>query len=133
MPNLQEKRESELHRSDGKIITSLRWADGKKNYEPEHETRLLKRNRTTRGSDQKLNFTFKENNEAVLPREDVETKLSQPFTVGGVHQGKRQLVLPCSLTELTTEQINDQALIMLKFLCSANSQLHFATLLSSIV
>ncbi|CAK6961691.1 uncharacterized protein LOC119495270 isoform X3 [Scomber scombrus] len=71
----------------------------------ELEARFLQRSRTTHGSEKMPTFTFKEKDEAVIPREDVVKKLPQPFSVGGTSGRKRQLVFSCNLKQWNIELI----------------------------
>ena len=42
-------------------------------------------------------FTFKENDEGVIPREDVHKKLPTPQKLGGTARREQKCIFPCSI------------------------------------
>ena len=58
--------------------------------------KFLKRS-SKRSVDGKPIFTFKENDEGVIPREDVHKKLPTPQKLGGTARREQKCIFPCSI------------------------------------
>lgn len=60
-------------------------------------TQFLQRSRTTHGSEKRPTFTFKERDEAVIPREDVVKKLPPTILCGRDSKKRETICLPLQL------------------------------------